>query len=65
MGIIKIKKEGRKRSMGTKELLQTRAMKRLIHLFDIFIKLKDLKNKYGEKRIEEEFLKLRKENKYD
>ena len=51
--------------MGTKELLQTRAMKRLIHLFDIFIKLKDLKNKYGEKRIEEEFLNLRKEKKND
>ena len=44
--------------MGTKELLQTRAMKQLIHLFDIFIKLKDLKNKYGAKRIEEEFLNM-------
>tara|TARA_Y100000361_G_C10990926_1_gene254097 strand:+ start:64 stop:261 length:198 start_codon:yes stop_codon:yes gene_type:complete len=65
MGITKIKKEGRKRSMGTKELLQTRAMKQLIHLLDIFIKLKDLKNKYGAKRIEEEFLNLRKEKKND
>ena len=51
--------------MGTKELLQTRAMKQLIHLFDIFIKLKDLKNEYGAKRIEEEFLNLRKEKKND
>jgi hypothetical protein len=47
--------------MGRKELLQTRAMKQLIHLFDIFIKLEDLKNKYGAKRIEEEFLNLTKE----
>ena len=47
--------------MEAKELLQNRAMKRLIHLFDIFIKLKDLKNKYGVKRIKQEFLNLRKE----
>jgi hypothetical protein len=65
MGITKIKKGERKRSMEAKELLQTRAMKQLIHLFDIFIKLKDLKNKYGAKRIEEEFLNLRKEKKND
>ena len=40
-------------------------MKQLIHLFDILAKLKDLKNKFGAKRIEEELLKLRKENKND
>ena len=65
MGTAKIKKGERKRSMEAKELLQTRAMKQLIHLFDIFIKLKDLKNKYGAKRIEQEFLNLRKEKKND
>ena len=61
MGITKIKKGERKRSMEAKELLQNRAMKQLIHLFDIFIKIENLKNKYGVKRIKQEFLNLRKE----
>ena len=47
--------------MEAKELLQNRAMKQLIHLFDIFIKIENLKNKYGVKRIKQEFLNLRKE----
>jgi hypothetical protein len=63
MGITKIKKGERKRSMGTKELLQTRAMKQVTHLLDILTKLQDLKKRFGAKRIEEELLKLRKDKK--
>ena len=51
--------------MGRKELLQNRAMKQLINLFDVLAKLQDLKNKFGAKRIEEELLNLKKEKNND